>query len=437
MTGKNLSAWLQMLPSYGNKQHSRRYSLLTTQAVVIGRNPECDIVLDSSLLGISRRHALIRLTREAGLSNWIICDLNSSNGTFLNGQRLRGCQEMHCGDRITLGDNGASFIFECHYNEQPFQRSSKINSLPSHPTPPQANHAVSFSQLFPILSTGRDLVRKAYLIPGVVTVIFVVLMFATVGKSAVVNSLLVATYLAGAAYYFIYQLCGKYKPWWVLIGCAGLTVLMLLSPILRVFIFIFRHILPGSLPNAAMSVSFPQLLLRMFIGAGLMEELLKAIPVLGAYFLGRRLHSPWRERIGVWEPLDGILLGTASAAGFTLLETLGQYVPAITQNAIADGQNISQVIGLQLLIPRVLGSVAGHMADSGYFGYFIGLSVLKPRQRWRILAVGYFSAAALHALWNSTGLFSSLLLAIVGVLSYAFLTAAILKARMLSPMRSH
>jgi RsiW-degrading membrane proteinase PrsW (M82 family) len=65
----------------------------------------------------------------------------------------------------------------------------------------------------------------------------------------------------------------------------------------------------------------------MFFGAGLMEELLKALPVLGLYFLGRLLYSPWRERIGVWEPLDGILLGTASAVGFTLLETLGQYVP--------------------------------------------------------------------------------------------------------------
>lgn len=437
MTGKDLSgAWLQMLPIHGKKQHPRRYSLLTTQAVVIGRNPECDIVLDSSLYSISRRHASIELWQEAGLSNWIICDLNSSNGTFLNGQRLRGCQELHCGDRITLGDNGAQFLFECQPHTQLDKHSSKIDSFPPRLTPPLAAGAVSFSQLFPILSTGRDLVGKAYFIPGVITVIFVVLMFATVGTAAIFNSLLVATYLAGAAYYFIYQLCGKYKPWWVLISSAGLTVLILLSPILPIFIFIFRHILPGNLPKAIESVSFLELLARMFIGAGLMEELLKAIPVLGAYFLGRRLYSPWRERIGVWEPLDGILLGTASAVGFTLLETLGQYVPAITQNTILVGQNMNQIIGLQLLIPRVLGSVAGHLADSGYFGYFIGLSVLKPRQRWQILVVGYFSAAALHALWNSTGLFSGLLLAVVGVLSYAFLTAAILKARMLSPMRS-
>jgi RsiW-degrading membrane proteinase PrsW (M82 family) len=89
-----------------------------------------------------------------------------------------------------------------------------------------------------------------------------------------------------------------------------------------------------------------------------------------------------------------------------------------------------------LLIPRVLGSVVGHMAYSGYFGYFIGLSVIKPSQRWQILVIGYICAAVLHALWNSTGFVSPLLLAVVGVLSYAFLASAILKARVLSPTRS-
>jgi RsiW-degrading membrane proteinase PrsW (M82 family) len=58
---------------------------------------------------------------------------------------------------------------------------------------------------------------------------------------------------------------------------------------------------------------------------------------------------------------------------------------------------------LQLLIPRILGFAAGHMAHSGYLGYFIGLSALKPRKRWPILGVGYFSASALHALSNASG----------------------------------
>jgi RsiW-degrading membrane proteinase PrsW (M82 family) len=138
----------------------------------------------------------------------------------------------------------------------------------------------------------------------------------------------------------------------------------------------------------------------------------------------------------VWEPLDGILLGTASAVGFTLVETLGQYLPDIYHSTLAAGEGVAQLASLQLLIPRVLGSVSGHMAYSGYLGYFIGLSVLRPRKRWLILGVGYLTAAGLHTLWNAAGVLSPVLLAVVGVLSYAFLGAAILKARELSPTRS-
>lgn len=450
MTGKNLDeGFLRHLPRKGvaSPQFSRRYLLSTTQEVVIGRDPNCEIVLDSGLYGVvSRRHVAVRPLKQptSNQDSWLLCDLDSANGTYINGQRLQGCRQLQVGDRITLGNNGAEFIFECQSKHQQIQQTSRsvnpksaVRSFPSTPTP--SPDSVSFTQLFPILSTGGDLTRKAYLIPGIFTVIFVVLMFATVGQPAAAyfNQLLVATYLAGAAYYFIYQLCGKSKPWWVLLSSALATVLILLSPLLPIFIFIFRRILPGGLPTVIESLSLPELIVRMFFGAGLMEELIKALPVLGAYFLGRRLRSPWRERIGVWEPLDGILLGTAAAVGFTLLETLGQYVPEVSRNVgLQTEVGVGQLVGLQLLIPRILGSVAGHMAYSGYFGYFIGLSVLKPRQRWQILIVGYLSAAVLHALWNSVGLLSGLLLAVVGVLSYAFLTAAILKARALSPTRS-
>jgi RsiW-degrading membrane proteinase PrsW (M82 family) len=75
------------------------------------------------------------------------------------------------------------------------------------------------------------------------------------------------------------------------------------------------------------------------------------------------------------------------------------------------------------------------MAYSGYWGYFIGLSALKRRLRWLILGLGNFSAWALHALSNASVVASVLLGALVGVLSYAFLVAAILKARALSPNR--
>jgi RsiW-degrading membrane proteinase PrsW (M82 family) len=118
------------------------------------------------------------------------------------------------------------------------------------------------------------------------------------------------------------------------------------------------------------------------------------------------------------------------------METLGVYVPATYKSALMSGQDAAQLASLQLLIPRVLGLVAGHMAYSGYLGYFIGLSALRRRQHKLILGVGYFTSAGLHTLWNAAGLLNPAFLTIVGGLSYAFLGAAILKARALSPTRS-
>jgi RsiW-degrading membrane proteinase PrsW (M82 family) len=455
MTGKNPrpNAILRQVSGIGTYAGSEpRYSLLPSQEVVIGRDPSCQVVLDAMLYRmVSRRHAAVRPLASSpdGESSWLICDLASANGTYLNGQRLQGCQQLMNGDSITLGHDGPEFIFECEHNHQQATAVAPSAATPlppanSYPTPtstyyqspPKPPDSLSFTQLFPIISTGKDLTRKAYLIPGVLTVVFVVLMFATVGQPRS-NQVIVAIYIASAAYYFIYQLCGKPKPWWVLCASALTTAVILLTPVLDLFIFVFRGLLPGSLPSEQESITLTELLVRMFFGAGLMEELLKAIPLLMAFLIARAVPSPWRERIGIAEPLDGILLGTASAVGFTLLETLGQYVPTITQNISAQsGLESGQLVGLQLLIPRILGSVAGHMAYSGYLGYFIGLAVLKPSKSWQILLVGYLTAAGLHALWNTMGVFNGLLLVIVGVLSYAFLMAAILKARVLSPTRS-
>ncbi|NET01742.1 MAG: PrsW family intramembrane metalloprotease [Sphaerospermopsis sp. SIO1G2] len=445
MTGKNArhKAFLRLVSSNVlTSSTESRYSLPPNQEMVIGRDTSCQVVLDAIMYRmVSRRHAVIRPLSISpdGQFSWIICDLNSANGTFLNGQVLQSSQELHHGDRISLGTDGPQFIFEYEFVPQPTVVSANQGTViaPRVEVNSQQHHdSVSFTQLFPIISTGKDLTRKAYLIPGILTVIFVVLMFATVGHPQA-NQVIVGSYIASAAYYFVYQLCGKQKPWWVLIAMAVSTMLILLSPLLDFFIFVFRVLLPGSLPVSQDSITFTELLVRMFFGAGLMEEFLKAIPIFVAYFVGNSVRSPWREKIGVWEPLDGILLGTASAVGFTLLETLGQYVPVITQNVTQQsGIGAGQLVGLQLLIPRILGSVAGHMAYSGYLGYFIGLAVLKPSMGWQILTVGYLSASALHALWNATGSINALLLVVVGVLSYAFLMAAILKARVLSPTRS-
>ncbi|GAP94982.1 PrsW family glutamic-type intramembrane protease [Leptolyngbya sp. NIES-2104] len=423
--------------SIGNPSDSKLlvHALSIDDVTAIGRDPRCQIVIDPLLFAsVSRRHAEVRPCEptEAERPSWWICDLNSSNGTYLNGQRLRGCQVLKSGDRVTLGSDGPDFIFE-YYGDSYQENSAVIEADVSVPMP---TDSVTLTQLFPIVSTGRELTRKAYLVPSVITIVFVVSLFVAVGQPLLFNRLL-AGYIALVGFYFVYQLCGKRKPWWVMVLAAMGTYFLLRSPVLPLFVEIFRNILPGQVPTPGEPINPLELLIRMFFGAGLMEELLKAIPLAVLFLIGRFLPAPWNDRVGIWEPLDGILLGAASAVGFTLVETLGQYVPDMIQTtSLQLGTGWDQLRGLQVLIPRLLGAISGHMAYSGYFGYFIGLAVLKPRQSWLILLIGYLTASGLHALWNVMGSVSEILLALVGMVSYAFLAAAILKARSLSPNRS-
>ena len=433
------------------------YPLVPGRSAAIGRDLDCEISVDPLVYGaVSRRHAEIRPVTTLGMeARWWVCDLNSSNGTFVNGQRLVGCQVLQNGDRIVLGQNGPEYRFDQVSHDASSNGNKGLtpivrNSSFKRPVPSLVNRKtyeenyddvvtnaddldrVTLTQLLPIFSTGLDIRRKAYILPALVTIVVVVSLFFAVGNQRSFNGIL-AAYLGLAAYYRVYQLCGKMKAWWMILLVGLSTVGLILSPIFLVFVKVFRSILPGQIVPGDVS------LINMFFGAGLMEELLKALPLLVLALIGLGRSPRWRDRYGIREPLDGILFGTASAMGFTLLETMGQYVPAIIQNTTLQvGADASEAQGLQILIARLLGSVAGHMAYSGYFGYAIGLAVLKPKGAALTLFVGYLTAAVLHTMWNSVGgmpLVGPFALATIGLLSYALLGAAILKARSLSPSR--
>ncbi len=63
----------------------------------VGRAPENDLVLDSA--AISRQHAYIGPRGDT----WLLVDKGSANGSFVNGRRLTGPQELHDGDAVLLG----------------------------------------------------------------------------------------------------------------------------------------------------------------------------------------------------------------------------------------------------------------------------------------------------------------------------------------------
>ena len=73
---------------------------LTTAVTTLGRGDDCTIVVDDP--GASRRHAEIRIGHDGPHLQVILRDLNSTNGTYLNGEQV-GSEELRSGDRITLG----------------------------------------------------------------------------------------------------------------------------------------------------------------------------------------------------------------------------------------------------------------------------------------------------------------------------------------------
>jgi len=71
-------------------------------SIVLGRSRTCDLTLATP--DASRRHAEIVCAR----GGWLLRDLGSTNGTFLNGDRVDE-REIHPGDRIEIGGDLVTF----------------------------------------------------------------------------------------------------------------------------------------------------------------------------------------------------------------------------------------------------------------------------------------------------------------------------------------
>jgi RsiW-degrading membrane proteinase PrsW (M82 family) len=348
------------------------------------------------------------------------------------------------------------------------------------------------SQLIPVITKWNELGKTAQLGP----VLFCIIVFfgmATFGTTTTIVYpivaadgkhwmdprdwiytsyflIMLAVFLTMVSLYFIYRMIGKNKSWYILLLSAGFSAYYLwLFKVDHDFVWMYEffHIhLAGGEPDA--NAPFIQLFIQHFFGTGFFEEIVKALPIFALVIAGSYMTPEMKAKIGIEEPLDGILIGAASGGGFAVMETLLQFTPrdlvstwttivlafrGVTQNTdaaldkmnfdqlkevITQGSNLLNTApGIKWLIIRSIDLSFGHMAYAGYFGYFIGLSVIKPEQRWKILGIGLVSAALPHALWDTvTSMDTVPLEAAIALLSYAVLAAAVLKAREISPNRS-
>jgi RsiW-degrading membrane proteinase PrsW (M82 family) len=366
-------------------------------------------------------------------------------------------------------------------------------TAPHLPPPGSPGNSISFTTLFPWMGDRSQLAGKGYLVPALVTVIsaiaisgaasgafsFIVLPYREDLNSAIQVCWILALYFAIMSVWAVYMLCGRSKPWWLL-PSVGIVVFELLwyPELLEVLSWPFDYLLRA---KALIASSDPLAKsLGAFLGPGLSEELFKALPVIALGVLAVYGKGPLAKRMGVWEPLDGILVGVTSGAAFTLSEAssymissmskvlgalstradelstemtkhlstmIGQDLPRSTIEQFVHsfssemGGAAASYYGLLQILFRSIVDLGGHMAYAGIFGYFIGLAVMRRGAAPRLLLLGWISAAALHGVWDAIA-FSApqtairyACFAIIATLSYGWLAAAILKARKISPTR--
>lgn len=77
--------------------HVGRMYRIDDEQVVLGRSPDTDLQLND--VGVSRNHARLERSDEFVF----VEDLQSANGTFVNGRRVGGAYQLQDGDKITLG----------------------------------------------------------------------------------------------------------------------------------------------------------------------------------------------------------------------------------------------------------------------------------------------------------------------------------------------
>ena len=73
------------------------FRLLPGSMKTVGRAPRADFVVDASL--VSRVHCRL----SAGAEEIVVEDLDSTNGTFVNGRRIHKRGSARAGDRIGIG----------------------------------------------------------------------------------------------------------------------------------------------------------------------------------------------------------------------------------------------------------------------------------------------------------------------------------------------
>lgn len=101
--------------------------------LTIGRLPDNHIVVDNAMVG--RHHAKIVMDKGG---HFTIVDLNSTNGTYVNGMKVRGSRPVKPGDRIVVANTTITADWKALYDQLPDDERQPVivvNQAPATPKP--------------------------------------------------------------------------------------------------------------------------------------------------------------------------------------------------------------------------------------------------------------------------------------------------------------
>jgi len=124
------------------------------------------------------------------------------------------------------------------------------------------------------------------------------------------------------------------------------------------------------------------LILYIFLGVALVEEVLKFLVVRFSVYSDKALD----------EPVDVMLYMIIAALGFAAFENI------LILFGLGASSPVSNIVALTLV--RLVGATFLHALASGTFGYFLAHSFFNPKKKYWYIGAGLFLATLLHGLFN-------------------------------------
>ncbi|MCS6874521.1 MAG: PrsW family glutamic-type intramembrane protease [Pyrinomonadaceae bacterium] len=347
--------------------------------LTIGRDHSVDLRFAPEERVVSSRHAII----EAKNDGFYATDTNSTNGTYVNGQRIQSVK-LSDGDIISLGRQGVNLQVEIESQRdvQPQSQSPSFDVYQSYQPQFEWKKSVSYIGL----SRPHEMVFERPSKSSTKYVFVGITVFAIVFLSLIVTVMIVTSvgiipafiaaivaFVPACIYILPLIFLDRYDPEPIWLLALAFAWGALVAVIFSAFV------------NTAIGVVLGPLVAAV-VSAPIFEEASKGIGLIILLVFFRREFD---------DILDGIVFGGIIALGFATVENVLYYGRALVEGGLSG-------LAITFFLRGALSPFA-HVTFTAMTGIGCGISRESHNKLVRIIApvIGYFAAVFLHALWNT------------------------------------